>query len=862
MEPGELRQERPESGSAALKGLFERANAEQAAGRLAEAEATCREILARDETHAAAWHLLAVLAFRAGNPQAAAVHIERAVALAPARADCRCNRGFILRALDRDDDAETAFRQAIERDPDMVEAHYQLGNLLRETRRPADAEASYRRVLELVPAHHQAHNNLGAALGELDRFDEAAEHFRRAIALKPEYAEAHSNLAHASRAVGQAREAEAAARRALAIAPRFATAHLNLGLALQDLGRLDAALDSFRQARMCDPGYAKAHACEGMVLLLRGDLAAGWEKYEARWRLDELPPRKFVQPQWRGEPLDGRTILLHAEQGFGDAIQFLRYVPRVVARGGKVVLEVQPPLVPLARRISGITVIARGEPLPAFDLHCPLLSLPLAFGTTLDTIPSGTPYLTVAPDRIAHWQARIGTAPGRKIGFVWAGSAVHRNDRHRSMPLDQLAPLLGVEGVRWFSLQVGPRAADLPAHTGAPIVDLAAELVDFGETAAAIAALDLVICADTAVAHLAGALGRPVWVMLPFAPDWRWFTGRDDSPWYPSMRLFRQTRAGDWGAVAERMRGALVRLVAKHAAARPDAATRAELAELVRTANEHHQAKRHAECETALRRVLEIDPSNSTALHVLALTRHALEDNTEALALMRRAIELDPTSAAFQCALATMLHGIDDFEGAIAASRRAIELNPDDPIAWNGLGASFSSLNRASEAIDAYRRALALNPNYYECWANLAHAQQLLLQLDEAAESYRRALGIQYDYPSAQCAAGMLALLRGDYANGFTQFEWRWRLKVMTPRDFKEPRWQGEPLAGKTILLHAEQGAGDTLQCLRFVPQVLARGGRLLLELPQTLMRLATSLEGGGEIFADRKSTRLNSSHR
>src|SRR5262245_20111211 len=322
MDPQELTQDRPDSAPASLQRLFERANAEQAAGRLADAEATCREILARDETYFGAWHLLGILAFRAGNPQAAATQVERAIALAPGRADCRCTLGFILRALNRQDDAEAAFRQAIERDPDFLEAHYQLGNLLRETQRPAEAEASYRRVLALNPKHHQAHNNLGAALGELNRFDEAAQHFRHAIALRGDYAEAHSNLGHALRALGQASDAEAACRRAIAIVPRFATAHLNLGLALQDLGRLDAALDAFRQSGMHDPGYAKAHACEGMLQLLRGEHAAGWQKYEARWRIGDLPPRNFPQPQWRGEPLDGKTILLHAEQGFGDTIQF------------------------------------------------------------------------------------------------------------------------------------------------------------------------------------------------------------------------------------------------------------------------------------------------------------------------------------------------------------------------------------------------------------------------------------------------------------------------------------------------------------------------------------------------------------
>ncbi len=849
MEQGQLTQKRPDGGPAALKRLFDRANAEQSEGRLADAEATCREILAQDETHVGAWHLLAIIALRSGDAETAARHVERAIALAPARADCRHTHGFVLKVLRRNAEAEAAFRQAIALDPTFVETHYQLANLLRETQRPAEAEPSYRAVLALRADHHQAHNNLGAALGDLGRFEEAVEHFRRATAIKPDYAEAHANLGHALRAVGRAEEAQAACRRAIALAPGFATGHLNLGLALQDLGRLDEALGEFRAAEIAQPDYAKAIASEAIVHLQRGDFAAGWEKYEARWRIGDLPPRNFAEPQWRGLPLGGKTILLHAEQGFGDAIQFLRYVPLVAARAGKVVVEVRKALIPLVARMPGIEVVARGERLPAFDLQCPLLSLPLAFATTLETIPSATPYLSPAPETAARWRTRLDIGRELKVGLVWAGAAIHRNDRNRSIPLDRLGALLAVAGVRWFSLQVGPRAADLAARKGTPIADLAPELADFGETAGVIAALDLIITADTAVAHLAGALGKPVWVMLPFAADWRWMVGRDNSPWYPSMWLFRQAQPGDWADVATRVRDALAQRAAVPGPARREPPSRGELSALIRAGNEHHQAKRHAECEAVLRRVLDIDPNNSSALHVLALTRFALDDQGGAIELVHRAIALEPASASYRSDLGIMLHGAGRFKEAIAASRKALELRPDDPITLNSLGASLSSLDRVEEAMAAYRRALALKPNYHECWGNLGHAQQTLMRLDEAADSYRRALGIKYDYPQAQVAAGMLALLRGDFANGFTQFEWRWRLKTMTPRDFKQPAWQGEPLAGKTILLHAEQGAGDNIQCLRFVPQVAALGGRLLLELPPNLMRLATSMDGGGDII-------------
>ncbi len=841
---------------ATLKPLFERAVAEQVAGRLEDAAATCRALLAREPGHAGALQLLGVVTLRSGDAAAAVAHIERAAAEAPGRADIRHNLGFALRAAGRPAEAEAAYRAAVALDPDFAEAHYQLANLLRDRRQFAQAEASFRRVLALQPDHHQAHNNLGAALGDLTRFAEAAEHFGRAVEIKPDYAEAYSNLGHALRALGRPEDAEAACRHALALAPGFATAHLNLGLALQDLGRLDEALAQFRQALIAQPDYAKVIASEAILHLQRGDFAAGWEKYEARWRIGDLPPRDFAQPQWRGEPLDGKTVLLHAEQGFGDTIQFLRYAPLVAARGGKVIVEVQKPLLSLAARIPGLTAVTRGEPLPAFDLHCPLLSLPLAFSTTLESIPDPTPYLAPAPERRAHWSARInaqtglnaGVAAPLKVGIAWAGNPVHRSDRNRSIPIDRLAPLLGIDGPQWFSLQVGSRAAEAAAAGPSPLIDLSAELTDFGETAAAILALDLVIAADTAVAHLAGALGKPVWLLLPFAPDWRWLLGRTDSPWYKSVRLFRQPRPGDWESVVAGVREALVQRVAARSAAERNPGARAELAALVAAANEHYEAKRYAEAETALRRVLEMDPRNTSAQHVLALARHHLGENAEAVELMQKAVAMAPSDARFHSDLGIMLHSGARFEEALASTRQSLALNPDDAATQNSLGATLSSLQRPAEAIAAYRRALRRKPDYYECWTNLGHSQQQLLQLDEAADSYRRALGIKHDYVPAQCSSGMLALLRGDYANGFTQFEWRWRLKIMTPRDFKQPAWQGEPLDGKTVLLHAEQGAGDTIQGLRFVGEVAARGGRAVLELPRSLTRLATSLDGGGEI--------------
>jgi len=294
-----------------------------------------------------------------------------------------------------------------------------------------------------------------------------------------------------------------------------------------------------------------------MLLLVQGRLREGFEKYEWRWKLGTLVPRGLPAPRWNGEDLAGRTILLHGEQGYGDTIQGLRYAPLVAARGARVVLEVPQPLMRLAGSVSGVdTLLTAGQALPRLDFVCPLLSLPRACATTLETIPADVPYLAPPPDTLAQWRARL-AGRGLKVGIAWAGSPLHRSDAKRSIDIEKLAPLLQIEGVRWFSLQVGERAGDLARLPADHVTDLAPHLSDFAETAAAVAHLDLVISVDTAVVHLAGALARPAWVMLRSQPDWRWLLEREDTPWYPTLRLFRQHDRGDWNEVVARVRAAL-----------------------------------------------------------------------------------------------------------------------------------------------------------------------------------------------------------------------------------------------------------------------------------------------------------------
>jgi tetratricopeptide (TPR) repeat protein len=448
--------------------------------------------------------------------------------------------------------------QAIVMDGQEAAFYLNLGLVRREQGRLGEALGCFRTAVQLSPMHPDSHNNMGVALAELGRQEAAAESYVRALHLNPLYAEAWNNLGNLRRDQGALPMAVVSYRQALAAQPDFADAYNNLGVALAEQGFADDALVAYERALALQPELADARYNRALLKLARGDWEAGWRDYEYRWQTRPMAAgwRAFAQPQWRGEPAAGFTLLIHAEQGFGDALQFMRYVPMVAARGLRVVLEVPAPLVRLVSGLAGVAqVVAQGGALPDFDLHVPMLSLPLAFATRLETIPAAVPYIRVREDRQARWAAKI-AGPGVKVGLVWAGNkragmpSLAAIDRRRSLNPALLAPLFEVPGIRWVSLQ-----KDGPA--GLPVLDLMGEVRDFADTAALMMGLDLVIAADTAVAHLAGALGRPVWLLNRYDGCWRWLRGRKDSPWYPNMELFTQKRPGDWGGVVSEVVGRL-----------------------------------------------------------------------------------------------------------------------------------------------------------------------------------------------------------------------------------------------------------------------------------------------------------------
>ncbi|CCE08535.1 conserved hypothetical protein [Bradyrhizobium sp. STM 3843] len=575
-----------------------------AAGRMDDGRALLARVFQRDPNHAPALVTLGDALAVKGEHEAAITVFRRAIPLRPRDAALQAKLGVALSECARFAEAEAVYRRALELDPTLVQARFNLATALAAQRRFTEAEQTYRAVIARDPSHQGALINLGnlladqnnpeaavaayrqalndsdehalsasdvaalsnlaSCLCELGRLDEAKASCERALAQDANYAPAYTNLGIILDAEGKFEDAVAAHRGAIAADPNYAKGHANLAVALRITGALDEARLASQRAVALDPDDPEIRFNHAHVLLMNGELARGFD--ELRWGRkckgwsDGYPT--YTEPEWSGEPLAGRTLLLYAEAGLGDTLQFVRYLPMLRDKGGEIVLQVQPALVPLLRANTDVTVIARGEPLPRFDLHLPLIGLPRVFGTTLDTIPADIPYLHPDVTKLAHWQRILGDEPSLKVGVVWAGNPRHKGDRLRSLAAAQLLPHLLVPGVKLYSLQKDLRATDAPAvtATGATMIDLAPQLDDFSDTAAAVAALDLVITVDTSVAHLAGALGRPVWLLLPYALDWRWLRDREETPWYPTMRLFRQRRPLAWDDVIARASTELARV--------------------------------------------------------------------------------------------------------------------------------------------------------------------------------------------------------------------------------------------------------------------------------------------------------------
>jgi tetratricopeptide (TPR) repeat protein len=515
---------------------FNQALAHQRAGRLDEAERVCRQLLAVDPASSDANHLMGVVAYQLGRHDSALEHLHRAL---------------------------------VQR-PDIPELHNMLGVIYRALGRTNEAIASHQRAVRLRPNSSAAHNNLGILHAEQGRAAAAIAHFEEAARLDPDLAEVHLNLARVVAEQDRVEEALSHCRRALELRPDYVGAHNSLGVLLKQLGQNDEALAHFETALRLKPSDPDAHFHAATTLLALGSFERGWYEFEWRWLTTppKSAPREFRHTLWMGADVSNQVVLLHAEQGLGDTLQFCRYAPLVAARTRQAFLEVQPELVRLLEASltsNNLAVIGRtvnfpgAGRLPLFDYHCPLMSLPRIFsGPPADIC--AVPYLHADPSQTENWRRRLSGLAGKKVGLVWAGRPGYPVDKRRSMTLAQLAALASVPGISFVSLQKGDAARQAASPPpGMAIYDATPDLHDFADTAALVMALDLVIAVDTAPAHLAGALGKPVWLLNRFDNCWRWGIGRDDTPWYPTMRLFRQQRLGDWESVIAAVAAELAR---------------------------------------------------------------------------------------------------------------------------------------------------------------------------------------------------------------------------------------------------------------------------------------------------------------
>lgn len=681
-------------------------------------------------------------------------------------------------------DSLEAYAREISQDPANLAAYLRLGNALHELERYDEAVAVYDKALAQMPGTGALYHNRGNSLLELDRWGDAIASYRKALCLMPDFADAYVTIATALQALRKPYEAMANCHRALAIDPSCAEAHWNLALALLQVGEFEQ----------------------------------GWREFEWRWRKRGFTSkdRAFSQPLWDGSSLNGQTILVHAEQGFGDTFQFVRYLTLLTEQGARVVLECPASQKKLLAGVPGVSeVIATGEPLPAFDCHLPIMSLPLRCETTLDSIPATVPYIFPTLESLACWTEKFDSYDTLRVGLVWAGRK--RPDPNRTCPLENFASLAAIPGVTFYSLQLQNEMSGKPGGRQVlELVDLTADIEDFADTAALIANLDLVISIDTGVAHLSGALGKETWVLLPYAADWRWMLDREDSPWYPGMRLFRQQTPGDWPTVLAAVTSALLAKLADFQTdcARSSAALETSYAEGLAFI----RAARPDAAEKALVNAFMIDPRVPEVFNAFGVLCREKGQDRVAGRFFRHVVAVDPAYA----------------DGHI------------------NLGNVMFAENCLEEALEEYRLAMRNNPGCARAHQNEGVVLQALGRFAEAAASYRTALEIDAGYATARWNLAVLNLLTGNLAEGFREFEARFHKNDPVPVRFSEVQpWDGTTFSGKTLLVHAEQGFGDTFQFLRYLPLVAERGGKIIFECQhESLLDILTiSLRGTAYVY-------------
>jgi len=766
------------------KKQFNRGNILKAQGRFSEAIAYFKNALVLQPDLIEAATNLAVTLHQTGDFAEATAYYQRALEIDPNCAQSHNNLGILLQAQGNIAAAVSCFQKAITLNPVYIKALNNLGAILQQQGELPTAIACFHQALSVNSNYVPALVNLGVAMQAKCQLADAERLYERAIEAEPNNPKGHYHLGTLCLGAGKIKQAISSLERAISLDPNYLEALMNLGSAVEELGDVNRAILCYTKALEIDANCVKAHFNLSLVLLLSGDLPRGLAEYEWRWQTEQakkVQRLNFDQPIWDGSDLNGQTILIRSEQGLGDAIQCVRYVAIVQQKGGKVILSCYQELKRLFKQIPGIEQVAvRINELPDFQVQAPLMSLPHILGTNLENIPANVPYLAPPP----NWQFSLNSDRNFKVGIVWAGSSEHLKDFQRSSDLSYFLQLLDIPGVSFYSLQKELSAGERTLLTQIPVIDLSDNLNDLADTAAVISQLDLVICVDSAVAHLAGALGKPIWILLCFMPDWRWMLEREDSPWYPTARLFRQQTAGDWEEVFDRVKIALKHLISTRSQEEPG----------------------------------NVDPEAAPRF------------------------SLSPAQVQFHLANALQKQG----KKADAAARyeQVIAASPRHAEAHSYLGYLKKENGQIAEAIAHYQKSLKINPNQAETNLYLGSALEEQGQVAEAIDFYNKAIQLRPNSPNWRLKLAFALLLTGDLKAGFAEYESRWQTQEMDPRYFPQPLWDGSDLQGKTILLHPEQGFGDTIQFIRYAPLVKQKGGKVFVACHVLLKRLFEGIAG------------------
>jgi Flp pilus assembly protein TadD len=823
-----------------LQTQYDKALASFRKGTFNEALQACRAVLKSDPSHEQAMVLLSAIQLEMGNSEAAALSAMRVAEKYPSNAEAYFLLGSCCLMYDELVRATELFWKTLSINPYHAQSIFNLAKIYKDTGKQGEAESLLKTLLTFAPADPDAQYVLANLLFERDRFEESIDRYRSLIHLKPDVAHYYNNL----------------------------------GVALLRSGNIEDARVELLKAIDLDPHYGDAHHNLAFIYLLTGDFDNGWKEYEWRFQTsDHLNPlREYPQPRWFGEPLKGKTLLVYCEQGFGDAIQFSRYIPLLVDEGAKVIVECPDELVRLFSMIEGVSKTAAFGTSREYDFYSPLMSIPMLVGTTPTSIPSAIPFFNVDEQLVAKWRDKMREDRSNlNVGLVWTGNPSLRGGKFRSCTLEHLTPFAGIAGTTLFSLVKAKAEETLPKARPFAIVDYTRDLTDFAETAAFIMNLDLVISIDTAVAHLAGALGKPVWLMLTTTPDYRWMLDRSETPWYPSMRLFRQRIAGRWEDPIAEITAQLSEMSRKGGIQLADGSTiSAALAKAVSLIEQGDLIAAEAVCleillhhrdhPEALKLLTEIartkgdihatlgylkermvlSSSDPTLFNEIGMAYFQKHDIQKAEQAFKHGLELEPNNLVLLINYSAVLLDTEDYENAAKVLDRAASLYPGDARILNNIGRLLSAREHYVEAEYSFRHALQGDPNNADIYNNLGVVFRHRRNFRDAEVLFRKALSLKSDFIEAHWNLSLTLLHQGQYQEGWKEYEWRWKKKDFSSprRKFPQPRWQGERIDGKTILVHAEQGLGDTIQFLRFLSQLHLKGGAIVLQCHTALIRL------------------------